>query len=198
MFNPLMHQQEIKMYFYDQSTNISSSTSHLMQSPSSPCCHLCDVTSPSTKSSNSKHRGRPKMSKEMNRSAPFSPISGFGNGSTQPDQDDRFCHAGSSVSVRDNCVQCGLCPSSPGEFLSFSSFSQSASSSEATHPGALRTCAAGPLCSRKVTRIMPNIMTTQFSSLARASVPQACRVRCCYQGVCALSSRRRSSIHSRY
>lgn len=134
----------------------------------------------------------------MNRSVPFSHINGFGNGSTQPDQDDRLSHAGSSVSVRDYCVKGGLCPSSPGEFLSFSSFSQSASSSAATHPGALRTCAVGPLCSRKVTRIMPNIMTTQFSSLARASVPQACRVRCCYQGECALSGRMRSSIYNRY
>lgn len=127
-----------------------------------------------------------------------SPINGFVNGSTQPDQDERFSHAGSPVSVRNNRVKGGLCPSSPGEFLSFSSFSQSASSSEATHPGASRMCAVGPLCSRKVTRIMPNIMTTQFSSLARASVPRACRVRCCYQGECALSSGRRSSIYSRY
>lgn len=156
------------------------------------------ICSPRVHLTNPKHRGRPKMNKEMNRSAPFSPINGFGNGPTQPDQDDRFSHAGSSVSVRDYCVKGGLCPSSPGEFLSFSSFSQSASLSEATHPGALRTCAVGPLCNRKVTRIMPNITTTQFSSLARASVPQACRVRCCYQGECALSSQRRWSIYSGY
>lgn len=132
------------------------------------------------------------MNKEMNCSAPVSPINGFINGSMPLDQDERFSHAGSPVSARNGHVKVVLCLSSPAEFLSFSSFSQSASLSEATLPGALRTCAVGPLCSRKVTPIMPNIMTMQFSSLARASAPRACRVRCCFQGECALSSRRSS------
>lgn len=55
--------------------------------------------------------------------------------------------------------------------------SPSASLREATHRGAWRTCAAGPLCSRKAIPITPNTTTTQFSSLAKASAPQGCRVR---------------------
>lgn len=54
--------------------------------------------------------------------------------------------------------------------------SPSASLREATHRGAWRTCAAGPLCSRKAIPITPNTTTTQFSSLAKASAPQGCRV----------------------
>lgn len=64
---------------------------------------------------------------------------------------------------------------------SLSSLSQSASSSEGTLPGALRTCAVGPLCSRKAIRIMRNTTTMQSSSLARASAPPVCRVRSWFQ-----------------
>lgn len=201
LFNSLIHRHGITLYFligiqivYMNICICSCWDPLAIWSIPPPPRHLSDVTCPSTQSSNSQRRGSPEMTKEMNCSAPVPPIKGFVNGSTPPDQDERFSHAGSPGSVRNNRVKGGLCLSSPGEFFSFSSFSQSASSSEATLPGALRTCAVGPLCSRKVTPIMLNIMTMQFSSLARASAPQACRVRCCFQGECALSSGRRSSI----
>ena len=62
-------------------------------------------------------------------------------------------------------------------FFCLLSISPSALLKEETHHGAWRMCAAGLLCSRKVTLIMPNTMTTQSSSLAKASAQQACRVR---------------------
>lgn len=55
--------------------------------------------------------------------------------------------------------------------------SPSASLRGAIHHGAWRTYVAGLLCSRKETLITPNTTTMQFSSLAKASAPQGCRVR---------------------